>query len=177
MEEAIPHLLATVGLTLDFDVAEFWLWDRAEGALWLASKPWTSSRVGSTWIDETGRERSGPRAGRALKRVWATGKPIWEPDLDDAEIGTLGRAGLAARCGLRSVVCIPVAVGEESPAVGVMMFLSRETLPRDEPLLQAMTTLGRLSVGDAVNLETDLFAKYVERQLGFLPLAPQPAQG
>jgi riboflavin synthase len=45
------------------------------------------------------------------------------------------------------------------------------------PHTLAMTTLGRLSVGDAVNLETDLFAKYVERQLGFLPLAPQPAQG
>lgn len=45
------------------------------------------------------------------------------------------------------------------------------------PHTLAMTTLGGLSVGDAVNLETDLFAKYVERQLGFLPLAPQPAQG
>ncbi|MDR3623371.1 MAG: PAS domain S-box protein [Paludisphaera borealis] len=143
LEEAIPHLLATVGLTLDFDVAEFWLWDHAEGALWLAGKPWTSSRVGSIWTDETERGRANLRSGRALKRVWATGKPAWEPDLALAEFGTIGRVGLAARCGLRSAVCIPVAVGEECPAVGVMMFLSRETLPRDEPLLQAMTTLGR----------------------------------
>lgn len=30
-----------------------------------------------------------------------------------------------------------------------------------------ITTLGRLQLGDAVNLETDLLAKYVERQLHF----------
>ena len=30
-----------------------------------------------------------------------------------------------------------------------------------------VTTLGRRQVGDPVNLETDLLAKYVQRQLGF----------
>ena len=143
LEEAIPHLLASVGSTLDFDVAEFWLWDRAEGALRLAGKPWTSSRVGAAWTVEAERGQSSLRSGRALKRVWATGTPVWEPDLEQAEFGTIGRPDLAERCKLRCAVCVPVAVGEESPAVGAMMFLSRETLPRDEPLLQAMTTLGR----------------------------------
>lgn len=33
------------------------------------------------------------------------------------------------------------------------------------PHTLAVTTLGRLEVGDSVNLETDLLAKYVERQL------------
>jgi len=31
----------------------------------------------------------------------------------------------------------------------------------------AVTTLGALRAGDEVNLETDLLAKYVERQLAF----------
>lgn len=35
------------------------------------------------------------------------------------------------------------------------------------PHTLAVTTLGRLAVGDPVNLETDLLAKYVERQLAF----------
>jgi riboflavin synthase len=35
-----------------------------------------------------------------------------------------------------------------------------------------MTTLGRLQPGDAVNLETDLLAKYVERQLVYGKQAP-----
>jgi riboflavin synthase len=33
------------------------------------------------------------------------------------------------------------------------------------PHTLAVTTLGRLRIGDAVNIETDLLAKYVERQL------------
>jgi riboflavin synthase len=33
------------------------------------------------------------------------------------------------------------------------------------PHTLAVTTLGKLTVGDAVNIETDLLAKYVERQL------------
>jgi riboflavin synthase len=45
------------------------------------------------------------------------------------------------------------------------------------PHTLAMTTFGGLSEGDAVNLETDLLAKYVERQLGFLPGIPQPTAG
>lgn len=32
-----------------------------------------------------------------------------------------------------------------------------------------VTRLGRLAAGDEVNLETDVLAKYVERQLGFAP--------
>jgi riboflavin synthase len=35
------------------------------------------------------------------------------------------------------------------------------------PHTLAVTTLGKLGVGDAVNLETDLLAKYVERQLAY----------
>lgn len=35
------------------------------------------------------------------------------------------------------------------------------------PHTLAVTTLGTRAVGDAVNIETDLLAKYVERQLGF----------
>ena len=38
-----------------------------------------------------------------------------------------------------------------------------------------ITTLGKLAVGDAVNLETDLLAKYVERQLVLSGQAAAPA--
>lgn len=37
------------------------------------------------------------------------------------------------------------------------------------PHTLAATTLGQLAAGDPVNLETDLLAKYVERQLAFRP--------
>lgn len=38
------------------------------------------------------------------------------------------------------------------------------------PHTLSVTTLGQLQVGDPVNLETDVLAKYVQRQLEFLPL-------
>ena len=38
------------------------------------------------------------------------------------------------------------------------------------PHTLAVTTLGKLTVGDAVNIETDLLAKYVEQQLRLGPL-------
>jgi riboflavin synthase len=37
------------------------------------------------------------------------------------------------------------------------------------PHTLAATTLGRLKVGDRVNLETDLLAKYAQKQLADLP--------
>ena len=36
------------------------------------------------------------------------------------------------------------------------------------PHTLAVTTLGRRQIGDRVNLETDILAKYVERQLAML---------
>ena len=42
------------------------------------------------------------------------------------------------------------------------------------PHTLAVTTLGNRRVGDEVNLETDLLAKYVERQLGNRSTSPSP---
>src|SRR5208337_1154634 len=57
--------------------------------------------------------------------------------------GRLVRRDLAVRTGLRSAFSFPIIASEAGPILGVMTFLSRESLERDEPLLQAMTTLGR----------------------------------
>ena len=43
------------------------------------------------------------------------------------------------------------------------------------PHTLAVTTLGRLSVGDPVNIETDLLAKYVERQLAWRAASALPS--
>jgi riboflavin synthase len=45
------------------------------------------------------------------------------------------------------------------------------------PHTLAVTTLGRLAAGDRVNLEVDVLAKYVARQLALRGLATMPAQG
>jgi riboflavin synthase len=44
------------------------------------------------------------------------------------------------------------------------------------PHTVSVTTLGRVEAGEAVNLEVDIFAKYVERLLGaYIRLAPDPS--
>lgn len=53
------------------------------------------------------------------------------------------RKELALRLGLRNAFSFPIVASEAGPILGVMTFLSRELLERDEPLLQGMTTLGR----------------------------------
>jgi riboflavin synthase len=44
------------------------------------------------------------------------------------------------------------------------------------PTTLRLTTLGIKAVGDRVNLEVDVIAKYVERLLGAVPIAPTTLQ-
>ena len=78
-----------------------------------------------------------------MGRVWSSGCSAWVSDLTREPEGAIDRAALAIRSGLRCEFCVPVIASELGPILGVMTFLSREPLPCDEALLQAMTTLGR----------------------------------
>jgi len=142
LDEAIPNLLSTIGRLLDFDVAECWMVDRQAGVLRAAAKPWTSQRVDPAWVRATV-EREFPPGVGLTGRVWSTGCSDWIADLTQEPGGRLVRGELAVRTGLRSAFSFPIIASEAGPILGVMTFLSREPLERDEPLLQAMTTLGR----------------------------------
>jgi PAS domain S-box-containing protein len=141
LDQAIPHLLTSFGRLLDFDVVEFWNVDREAGVL-MASKPWTSERVDPQWTRLTMEMRCPPGVG-LMGRVWSSGSSAWVSDLARVPEGAVGRDSLALRSGLRSGFCVPVIASEMGRVLGVLTFLSRESLPRDEALLRAMTTLGR----------------------------------
>ena len=142
LDEAIPNLLSTIGRLLDFDVAECWMVDRQAGVLRSAAIPWTSQRIGPAWVS-TAEKREFPPGVGMTGRVWSTGCSAWIADLTQEPGGRLVRRELAVRKGLRSAFSFPIIASEAGPILGVMTFLSRESLERDEPLLQAMTTLGR----------------------------------
>ena len=142
LDEAIPSLLSTIGRLLDFDVAECWMVDRQAGVLRTAAKPWTSRRVGPAWVS-TAENREFPPGVGMTGRVWSTGCSAWIADLTQEPGDRLMRRELAVRMGLRSAFSFPIIASETGPILGVMTLLSREPLQRDEPLLQAMTTLGR----------------------------------
>ncbi len=145
LDEAIPKLLSTVGRLLDFDVAEYWMVDRQAGVLRAKREPWTSQRVGPEWPRATLGQEFAPGVG-LTGRVWSSGCSAWIADLTQEPGGRSMRRELAVRMGLRSAFSFPIIAGETGPILGVMTLLSREALERDEPLLQAMTTLG-LQIG------------------------------
>lgn len=143
LEEAVPHLMAAIGETLDFDLAEFWSWEHQTESLRLVDKPWTSPRVGAAWAAETGAATPPSPLAEFAEQVRSSGAPVWIPDLTRAEAGRPNRVDPTARPGPRGAVIAPVSLREEGPSVGVMAFLCREAVERDEPLLKALTTLGR----------------------------------
>lgn len=143
LDEAVPHLTAAIGRTLDFDVAEFWSWDQQAETLRLIDKPWTSPRVNPAWAAESKTTLSPSELAEIPTRVWNSGEPAWIPDIRSAEAGGIDRAELATRCGLRGFVIVPASLREDGPIVGALVFLSRDILPHDEPLARTLTTLGR----------------------------------
>jgi PAS domain S-box-containing protein len=142
LDEAMPKLLSTIGRSLDSDVAEFWIVDRQSEVLRAAAQPWTSPRIGPKWIWRAKELRFPPGVG-LTERVWSTGRSAGIADLTREAGETLIGSELAVKAGLRSALCVPVTASETGPILGVMTFLAREPHECDEPLLQAMTTLGR----------------------------------
>ena len=70
---------------------------------------------------------------------------------------------------LASIVMSDLKIGDSVSVNGTCMTVvsrgEREFSVEVSPETLAVTTLGQLQPGDAVNIETDLLAKYVERQL------------
>jgi len=143
LDEAAPHLLATIGRTLEFDVAAFWTWDRLARSPRPAGRPWTSSRAEAAWTADAPPAPLPAAVAGPMERVWATGAPAWVSEIVPPRPDGPGPPMPEALRGLRSVVVIPVADAEKSPLVGVLTLFGREPMERDEPLLQVLTTLGR----------------------------------
>ncbi|AMV35984.1 PAS domain S-box protein [Planctomyces sp. SH-PL62] len=143
LDEAIPHLLATIGRTLDFDVAAFWIWDRQARTPRLAGRPWASGRVDAGWAGDASALIPNAALAGPMDRVWTTGAPAWVSEIAAPPPDASGAPSPEARNDLRGAVIIPVADAEKSPLVGVLTLFSREPLVRDEPLLQVLTTMGR----------------------------------
>jgi PAS domain S-box-containing protein len=142
LDEAIPSLLSTIGRSLDFDVAEYWVVNPQTGSLRAAVRPWTSQRVGQEWSRAALELELKPGVGLA-GQIWSTGSSAWIADLQQDSFHNLPRRELALHSGLRSAFGFPVIATETGPVIGVMTLLAREPLACDEPLLRAMTTLGR----------------------------------
>ncbi|WP_308201252.1 sensor histidine kinase [Paractinoplanes maris] len=106
--EAAPGVLAAVGTTLGWSATELWLTDEDSDEL----------ALGGRWIAAAGCGVEDALTFAPIKgigitgRVWATGRPLWVPDIADS--ATLRsplerrRAAACLRAGIRTVLAVPV---------------------------------------------------------------------
>jgi signal transduction histidine kinase len=109
--EAAPGLLAAVGDALGWPAAELWLVDEDGGELCYTGV-WSAPGAGLDVV-----LGYPPVKGAGITgRVWATGRPLWVPDI--ADTATLNspldrsRADACLRAGIRSVLAVPVRDGD-----------------------------------------------------------------
>ena len=76
--------------------------------------------------------------GGLLRRVAATGKPVWLPDL--AREPSFARGAQALAAGLRCAFAFPILVGGEF--YGVIELFAREVRPRDDEIVNMSTEIG-----------------------------------
>jgi signal transduction histidine kinase len=114
-----------------------WSMDREKHVLHFVDL-WHAPHVEAIEFVQDSRQRTFQRGEGLIGRVWATGKPIWIPDVvaDPA----FRRAKMAERVGLRGGFAFPVCKGEE--LYGVMEFFSRESREPDRDVLEMVADIG-----------------------------------
>jgi signal transduction histidine kinase len=115
---------------------------------------WHAPHVEAIEFVEDSRGRTFQRGEGLIGRVWATGKPIWIPDV--VTDPKFRRAQMATRVGLHGGFAFPVLKGKE--LYGVIDFFSRESREPDQEVLEMVADLG-IKIGlfvDRKRTEDDL---------------------
>ena len=129
--EAAPGVLAAVGGTLGWSATELWLVDEDDGELGFGGR-WCAPDSGLEQVLGFAPIRGSGITGR----VWATGKPIWVPDIADTV--TLRspvertRAAACLRHGIRTVLAVPVRDGDT--VLGVLTCYGNSPEPHEDLL-------------------------------------------
>ncbi len=141
LDDATPQILQAICVGFDCVRAESWC------ALWQVDPPAAALRCVADWQSEPNpfpefarfaRETQFARGVGLPGRVWASGKPLWIPDVtQDADFL---RANIAAHEGLRAAFAFPIRLGAD--VLGVMAFFSREIREPDAELLQWLEGIG-----------------------------------
>jgi signal transduction histidine kinase len=99
---------------------------------------WHAPRMETVEFVEDSRDRTFRRGEGLSGRTWATGKPIWIPDV--VADPTFRRAGMAEKVGLHGAFAFPVQKGDRT--YGVMEFFFREIREPDQDVLDMVANLG-----------------------------------
>jgi len=146
--DAAPKIVQIICETLGWAYGARWRWDEEVQMLrcaetWHIDSPQIAEFVAasSLSVNEAPKWQSGmpgAHTGGLVRRVWATGAPVWFADVT-REPG-FRRGDIAAKAGLHCGFAFPVMVGEQP--FGVIEFFSRRIEEPDEALLQVVRAIG-----------------------------------
>lgn len=136
LEEAAPKILQAVGESLDCEFGELWAAHRRTRALQFVTG-WHKPTAEAARFEAASREFAFEPGAGLPGRIWATGEPLWVPDLSlDPDFQ---RQQLAAEAGLRSAFGFPIEL--EGEPLGVMLFLGRDIREPDAGLLRLFSAV------------------------------------
>jgi signal transduction histidine kinase len=137
LKDAGQAILRALGESLNWEVGMFWSMDEQRQVLRFVDL-WHAPHVEAPEFIDDSRGRIFQRGEGLIGRVWATGKPIWIPDV--VTDPNFRRAPIAARVGLRGGFAFPVCKGEHM--YGVIDFFSRESREPDQDVLDMVADIG-----------------------------------
>jgi signal transduction histidine kinase len=137
LEEAGSALLASIGPHLAWTCGALWCLDESGDALVCVATWHRPGRDLSAFERQLCQTRIEPRVGLP-GRVWASGQPLWIPDLQRE--ANFPRRAASLEAGLRTVFGFPIR--RASDILGVMEFFDARLRQPDDALLGLMDALG-----------------------------------
>ena len=139
LEELMPKLIQTICEALGCACGARRMWNE-QAQMITCFETWS---VPSPEVEEFIALSRDPRplpkaAGGLLRRVLASGEPVWITDL--TQDANFRRAPLAAKAGLHGAFAFPIRFGSE--VLGIMEFFSRDSRPPDDLLVQSTRSIG-----------------------------------
>jgi len=137
LTEATPHILKSIGESLDWDMGELWIINEASHRLHLVEL-WHTSALQLSKFETFTRQRTFVYGDGFSGRVWANGQPLWMADI-------LNEPGfpplvIAAHAGLHSGFGFPIQLGRD--ILGIVTFFSRDIRSPDHDLLLMFASIG-----------------------------------
>jgi two-component system sensor histidine kinase/response regulator len=136
-DEAVPKILEAICKALDWEHGALWTIDQQSDVLRCVEIA-TAASVDCPEFHAISRASTFRRGIGLPGRVWASGHPVWIPDV--VHDTNFPRAPAAAREGLHGAFGFPILLRGE--VLGVMEFFSREIRAPDADLLSMLTSIG-----------------------------------
>ena len=130
-------VLQAFGESLDWELGMFWSLDEQQQVLKLEDL-WHAPQMEADEFVQDSRDRAFRRGEGLVGRAWATGKPIWIPDV--VEDPNFRRARMAEKVGLHGAFAFPVQKGDQT--YGVMEFFFSESREPEQDVLDMVANLG-----------------------------------